>query len=389
MALVKLDQDALSAARLWAANEAPYLATAIFAMAPTALPGLGTMGTDRHWHLYIDPEVFNRWSVEEAGSVLVHEAHHLLRAHGDRAEELGVGPEHQRRFNIAADFEINDDLRELELPGGGLQPESYGFQSGELAETYFALLQSRKDLPSVDCGSGAHGVRRDWELQSGDLAIGRLEGDLIRQQVAQEIRTAARSVGSVPGGLERWAKTFLEPQIDWRRQLAAHVRSGIDSVSGAVDYSYRRPSRRLGSPIGRKVVLPALVQPLPRVAVVVDTSGSMDEELLQSALAEIRGLLRSSGVGVNRLTVLACDTAVHSTQQVFAVDQVRLLGGGGTNMGLGIATAERLRPKPEVIVVITDGFTPWPSVRPSVEVIVAVLGQGPEPPAWARMVRVD
>ena len=145
----------MSAARLWAANEAPYLATAIFAMSPTSVPGLGTMATDRNWHLYVDPEVFNRWSIEEAGSVLIHEAHHLLRAHGDRAAELGVGPEDQGRFNVAADFEINDDLRDLPLPAGGLDPQDYGFESGELAETYYELLKPRRKLRSVDCGSGA------------------------------------------------------------------------------------------------------------------------------------------------------------------------------------------------------------------------------------------
>ena len=65
------------------------------------------------------------------------------------------------------------------------------------------------------------------------------------------------------------------------------MRSGIDTVSGAVDYSYRRPSRRLGSPIGRAVVFPALVQPVPRVAVVVDTSGSMSQEHLPDAVSVV------------------------------------------------------------------------------------------------------
>jgi predicted metal-dependent peptidase len=124
------------------------------------------------------------------------------------------------------------------------------------------------------------------------------------------------------------------------------------------------------------------------VAVVVDTSGSMSEGSLGQALAEIKGLLRSSGIGTGRLTVLACDTAVHSTRQVFSTDQVQLLGGGGTNMGAGISSAEALRPKPEVVVVLTDGFTPWPSQRPGVEVVVALIGDGPVPPPWARTVRV-
>ena len=381
--------ESLAAARLWAANAAPYLATAIFAMSPIFASGSGTMGTDRHWRLYIDPSVFEKWSIEEAGSVLIHEAHHLIRDHSERAHDLGVDDTQHHRFNVAADFEINDDLRGLPLPSGGLDPENFQLPSGELAETYFLLLESRGDLPDAECGSGAHGVPRAWELPGEDrLAIDQLEGSLIRQQIAQDIRRSAQAGQSIPTGLERWARAFLHPKIDWRRAFAAQVRSGIDTVLGAVDYSYRRPSRRTGTPLGRAVILPALVQPVPRIAVVVDTSGSMSEPDLAQALAEINGILRSNGIGRNRLTVLACDTAVRTTQEVFSASHIQLSGGGGTDMGAGISVAEQLRPRPEIIVVITDGYTPWPQTRPNIEVVVAVIGDGPEPPPWARTTRI-
>jgi predicted metal-dependent peptidase len=358
-------------------------------MSPIMVEGMGTMGTDVHWRLYVDPQVLDNWTTAEVGSVLIHEAHHLIRSHAERAIEIGVGPPERLRFNVAADFEINDDLRELSLPEGGLDPQNYGFANGELAETYYILLEGHSPLPPVNCGAGAHGIRQEWERPelSGPM-VDSLEGELIRQQVAIDVRSASQGIGIVPAGLERWARSFLQPKVDWRRELGSQVRSGIDVASGAVDYSYRRPSRRAGSPIGRDVLLPALIQPLPRVAVVVDTSGSMSEDALSRALAEISGILRSSGVSRSRLTVLACDTAVHSTQTVFTSSQVRLAGGGGTDMAVGIAQAAALRPRPDVIVVATDGFTPWGSPPVRLRVVVALIGDGPEPPSWARFVRV-
>ena len=383
------EAEALAAARLWAVNRAPYLATALFALSPMMVKGLGTMATDRHWRLYVDPEVFERWSTEEAGSVLIHEAHHLLRSHAERATELGVQDHQALRFNVAADFEINDDLRDLPLPTERMDPADFSLPSGELAETYFALLETAGEIPIEDCGSGAHGVRQPWELPSDDPSgVDSLEGDLIRQQTARDVRAAAQRAGSVPSGLERWARALLQPVIDWRRELAVLVRSGIDTVSGAVDYSYRRPSRRVGSPIGRDVVLPALVQPVPRIAVVVDTSGSMSERALSRALAEINGILRSNGIGRHRLSVLSCDTAVHVSQEVFSSVEVKLAGGGGTDMGVGITAATELRPRPGVVVVVTDGFTPWPARPTRVELVVALIGDGPPPPSWARCVRI-
>ena len=43
-------------------------------------------------------------------------------------------------------------------------------------------------------------------------------------------------------------------------------------------------------------------------------------------------------------------------------------------MGAGIAAAVDLKPRPLAIVVITDGDTPWPPVRPAVPVIACLVG---------------
>jgi predicted metal-dependent peptidase len=386
--------EELAAARLWAVNEAPYLATALFASVPILVPGLGTMASDRHWRMYIDPELAERWTVEQLGAVMIHEAHHMLRDHGGRAHALGVSSEIERlRFNVAADMEINDDLESLPLPDGGVYPKTFSMATGRLAEEYDALLKAHgTDLPNVNCGAGAHGVRQEWELErsGSEPGVDEWEADLIRKQVAEAVRISRQAGGHVPAGFERWAKAFLRPQIDWRREFAAQVRAGLDAVSGAVDYSYRKPSRRAASPIGRAVVLPALVQPVPRVAVVVDTSASMSAEHLERVLAEVKGLLRSRGIRGSRLSILSCDTAIRSSQEVFAVEQVRLHGGGGTDMGAGLQAAAALRPRPEVIVVLTDGQTPWPNDRPPAQVVVALIGGGAaNPPPWARTVRIN
>ena len=157
-------------------------------------------------------------------------------------------------------------------------------------------------------------------------------------------------------------------------------------MAGAVDYSYRRPSRR--STIAGDVVLPALRRPVPEVAVVCDTSGSMTEDLLAMVLAEVEGLLRALGLA-RQVRVLACDTAVAPAQRVSSARQVQLIGGG-TNMGAGLSAAVALRPRPAVTVVLTDGYTPWPGQAPKgTRVVVGLFGAGaPDAPPWARAVRV-
>jgi predicted metal-dependent peptidase len=125
------------------------------------------------------------------------------------------------------------------------------------------------------------------------------------------------------------------------------------------------------------------------VAVVCDTSGSMTEDLLAASLAEVEGLLKALG-HARRMRVLACDTAVGPARRVTSARQVELVGGGGTDMGAGIAAASALRPKPAIIVVLTDGFTPWPDAAPrGSKVVVGLLGDdAPAAPQWARAIRV-
>jgi len=86
--------------------------------------------------------------------------------------------------------------------------------------------------------------------------------------------------------------------------------------------------------------------------------------------------------------VLATDTTVHTCKRVFDTSQVRLVGGGGTAMGVGIAHALKLRPRPQVVVVLTDGYTLWPETPPAARVIVGLIGDGPEGPPWARTIRI-
>jgi hypothetical protein len=271
-------------------------------------------------------------------------------------------------------------MRRHAAPGGsgGMGPPGKG-GAGRAAEN-----QARSGQ-WLDCGSGADGIPRPGQGEGG---LPRWQAGLLRRQVAQDVIAHGKQAGTVPAGLLRWAEEVLSPKVNWRAVLAAELRRAVAEVSGAVDYSYRRPSRR--SAVAGPVVLPALRRPVPEVAVVCDTSGSMTEDLLAMVLAEVEGLLRALGLA-RQVRVLACDTAVAPAQRVSSARQVELIGGGGTDMGAGIGAAAALRPRPAVTVVLTDGYTPWPAAAPKgMRVVVGLLGdRAPEAPPWARSVRVS
>lgn len=390
--LDSLEAEAFRVARLAAYEAMPYFAAALFSLVPVAAPGLETFAVDRWWRLYLDPAVLLRhWTPREAGAVLLHEVGHVLRVHSERSDALAQPVSH-RAWNYAGDAEINDDLLSAgaALPEGCVTPESLGCDPGGIAEDYYAHLMRSQNTPGglldgpdgePGCGSGAGTGSIPGELPcehalGGREGIDQANGDLIRRQVAETVRAADRSGrGTVPNGLQRWADDVLAPPVvSWSRVLRGAVRSSLAEAAGRTDYSYHRPSRRRLA----GVVLPAMRGPKLTVSIVVDTSGSMSQQDLSAATSEIGGVLKSSGVANERVRVLSCDAASSEPQRVRRVQDVVLTGGGGTDMRIGIAAACAATPRPQVVVVLTDGDTPWPDMPLGGTKLVCVIIGNPD-----------
>lgn len=424
-------------------------------VATTDLP-YGTMAVDDRLRLYVDPGFVDRCTVAQLAGVLCHEVLHVLMQHRARAEAAGVSSDEEaRRWNLAADAAINEVLLAsetrsgdpLELPDPVL-PVHLGFEDtpGLTAEVMYLACtvvpatpagaaaddepENSDDLDGDiddgtidddgedaddggavgadagadgsgcghderDCGSAAHGVPGPWEAAASDLGVtgmAPVEVDLVRHRVAAAVAAhhGAKQPGTAAGGLESWAQELLAPSVDWRTQLRTHIRRGIGLTMGQVVPSYARPSRRSGATGG--VILPGMRAPVPAVAVVVDTSGSMSPDDLDDAVAELAGILRASSVRGRQVRVWACDTTAVEVSLRHGLAAAEFPGGGGTWLAAGIEAATGQRNwRPDVIVVLTDGGTLWPDDPPAASVIVGLIGPYAvhSAPPWARTIRIE
>jgi len=402
-----LDEEKLFAARLHAVRCRPYLATALFALHTVESRHVPTMAVDRHWRCYVSPTFVDRTPVAELAGVWVHEVSHLLRDHHGRSDRFAVkheltGPGERLRMNIAADCEINDDVFDegLARPEGAVHPALLRLPEGQLMEDYlrqFRLGPHTNGFAWLDCGSGADGLERDWDLGAdGAHGLSAQERDAVRFRVAEGITAHP---GNVPQGWQRWAQEAFHPPQPWRDLLGAAVRTAISGPGVGEDYTYGRPARRSAGLPG--VVLPSLRRRPPRVCVIVDTSGSVSDAELGSALVEIAAIVRAVGGRRDLVSVLSCDAAAHVTHPLCRAEGIPLVGGGGTDLRTGFAKALRASPRPDVIVALTDGQTPWPDARPPCRTVVGLFPrQRPSgendpdyvpdaPPAWARVVAVS
>jgi predicted metal-dependent peptidase len=234
-------------------------------------------------------------------------------------------------------------------------------------------------------GSSADGQPRPWEdgpPSQEHPGLAEHDQNLVEAAVAKAIEQyqEQRGRGSVPGGLARAAAELLHPKVDPARELLAKVKYAVGCTSGFGDFTYRKPNRR--QPQGG-ALLPAHVKPIPRVTVIVDTSGSMEQTDLALALGVIGNALRSLP-DPRGLLVLADDTAVACAKNVFRPEQIELHGGGGTDMAATIVAACEERPAPKAILVVTDGYTGWPiePVGPRVVACLTQTGTAESVPKW-------
>ncbi|MET9594204.1 VWA-like domain-containing protein [Streptomyces sp. NPDC006516] len=405
-----LDTAKLFAARLQAARVRPYLATALFALQPVESRQVPTMAVDPYWRCYVSPGFVDRTSVERLAGAWVHEVSHLLRDHHGRSDRYAhrhelKGAAERLRMNIAADCEINDDIfgDGLVAPEGAVRPASLGLQDGELMEDYlrqFRLGPHTAHLAWLECGSGADGLRRAWDLgPDGAHGLSAQERDAVRFRVAQGI---VGHPGNAPRGWRRWAEEAFHPPQPWRELLGSAVRAAASAPGTGEDYVYGRPARRSAAVPG--AVLPSLRRRPTRVVVVIDTSGSVSDAELGSALLEVAAISRALGGRRDLVGVLSCDAAAGRVRPLCGgAEGVELLGGGGTDLRAGLARALETRPRPDVVVLLTDGRTPWPSRRPQCRTVVGLFGRlhgrssydesDPEyvpdrPPSWARVVTI-
>lgn len=394
------------AARYLATQILPYLAKGVYGLREHAVEGFAVRGTfpigvtDRGVVIW-DPAFWNRLPPLCLACAILHESGHWLQRHGKRR-----GDRDQSNWNDCCDAELNDDLKTAienfirrktdekkvqEFIDKWLYPATFGFPDGKLAEVYYAMLP--RDVGGGEgggtcCGSGAgnpHPMETDPEVQRaiGELSHTDFECEVIRHQVALDIKAHFENrpprIGSEKGGWARWADAELKPpKLRWQDKAARQIRTIITTVLGNIDTTYSYPSRRqacVGTGPGCSV-LPAFVSPVPEIDLVVDASGSMGQAQFVFSFSEITAILRTLHTANFRFH--SVDTTVHVSIPIRNIRdalRTKLPGGGGTDFRSLFEMLTARRPRPDLVIVFTDGFATVPDDAPPYPVIFVRVGK--------------
>lgn len=411
----------------------PYLSPYVYQLHPVETPGIGTMAVDKQGRMYYDPKFVDEVTNEQGAYVVLHEAVHLILRHCHRAKSI-IGdkphPNEQLRLNIAYDLVIWEFLESWKEHGPDgivdwprMKAAFPRLQRNMLPEQIYAIMLeaaekrpcrgncklgatrsgqsngskgrgkggsgSKKecgcgDFVMIGGGSAADGQTRDYEDEPNPNWDAFLEDSLLDavEKKMEEERRHVTGRGTLPGEVATTIRRKLRPQPSPWDKLRASVSRAAMNPKGAKDYTYQRVNRRqFAMPNAPR--LKGCNHWTPRVAVVMDTSGSMTPECKRKCIEVIAQGLRAVG----DFPVIFGDTIVQRDVKFSRLtDEVEFVGGGGTDMRVLIEHAEK-KYHPEAIIIGTDGGTPWPSSPTKAQLIVAMT-QPVDGPPWATVVRI-
>nr|WP_237270081.1 hypothetical protein [Streptomyces caniscabiei] len=304
--------------------------------------------------IYINP--LRQFDDEEWRFILAHEMLHAALRHGDRC-----GTRDPYLFNIAADYVINDWLREMRvgtMPDGLLYDrELSGLSAEEVYDRIAGDLRRMRRLATLrgkgvgDILGGPLGSPRDYvdldEFYRRGLARG---FDLHERQER----------GLLPAGLVEEIQALSHPPLPWDAQLARWFDEFVPRPQSVRTYARfsRRQSATPDIPRAGRYFPPEETARCT-FGVVLDTSGSMDRTLLGKALGAIASYAAARDVPAAR--VVFCDAAPHDAGYLPVTEiagRVRVRGRGGTELQPGVDLLHRADdfPPGAPVLVITDGW---------------------------------
>jgi len=305
--------------------------------------------------IYINP--LSDLRLGEWRFVMAHEMLHAALRHGER-----VGGRDPYLWNVAADLVINGWLLEMgvgTMPDGALHdPALKGMSAEEVYDRIATDLRRYRKLATLR-GVGLGDVLGHPLPHAGEAARAAGLDDIYRRALSTGLAYHDSSRGTLPAGLVEEIRALDHPPLAWDAQLARWFEEHVPAVEKTRTYA-RASRRQSGTPdIPRPGwIRPVELERLPTYGVVLDTSGSMDRELLGKALGAIASYSRARDVPAAR--VVYCDAAAYDAGYVPVDDiagRVKVHGRGGTVLQPGVDLLERAADFPAhgPILLITDG----------------------------------
>ena len=334
----------------------------------------------------------------ELDFVMLHEIMHVVLQHCFRGQGCD-----DHTFNVACDIVVNSNIllennmrrSSIVLSKYGeamhLTPDGREGHAFTAEEVYGMLMPGKRKKES---GKGQAGTAGHWDDHS---KWGNNEGkDVLQDLWAKRVEDAAKAIeirdpsnarGTLPLMAQRLLGELRKPQTDWRTILNEFVQEEI------VDYSFSPPDRRFD---GGDFFLPDFNEKddkIENILFMVDTSASMSDEMITAAYSEVKGALDQFD-GKLKGWLGFFDGVVEPAKPFENEEELSVIrpkGGGGTSFSpIFHYASEEMEEKPASIVILTDGYAPFPceAAAKGIPVLWLINNEKVDPP-WGKVARIQ
>ncbi|MFH0709710.1 MAG: VWA-like domain-containing protein [Pseudomonadota bacterium] len=316
-------------------------------------------------------QFLERRNVEDVMFILTNAVmHHVLSHQQRKLNRKG------KLWQLATDYAINNLLSKsgLHIPIGANYNKEY---EGMYAEEIYDALKNDVNIgegdafgESGDSAPEASTMEQEDDDSSGFANIDGIADELDTQDelqwqyaasIAQEV---AQRKGSMPLGLERLGKKVKPSDVDWRFELYNAVNRHMRN-----NYAFMPPNKKH---IHRGIALPSLTSDTLSLCVAVDTSGSIDDQLLGAFMEEFKTIMQNFPSVKIELIIADAKVHAHHTFQGGERMDFALKGGGGTDYRPTFDYVEANLPMTTMLLYFTDGEGSFPRIPPNYEVLWAL-----------------
>ena len=301
------------------------------------------------------PEKIEAMPIDKVETLLRIEVLRILLAHPYGRKPYGA---QQMLLSLASDLAIGGNVEDLAMRELTASPSRCHLEEHLSMEEYYDLIGGNADEMlarlSVSGDGKPNGEGNDalaWLEAKSALWE---EDELMRDRVEEVIGNISNGPGwgSLPGGMVARIKANMEVQLSYRRVMNL-FKSSVLSVNRRL--TRMRPSRRYGfEQMGSRYPYATCL------LVAVDTSGSVDDRVLQRFLGIVNRLFKQ---GVERIDLVQFDAKVQGSPMSLlkAKSECVFTGRGGTDFQAPIDFCVEHK-EYDGLMILTDGIAPMPDM---------------------------
>lgn len=345
---------------------------------------IGTAATDGTTLLF-NREFMEAQTPEHFQSIVLHEMLHMALSHVERMKDkFDVDPQ---TANIAADIVVNGIIRDncLALPEEAIFDDDLKHLS--VREIYSVLKQKQQEDPDYLKNKYGYGDANECLMRDGDKpsSSSQQNGSAKWDDIINKAKTIAqmKNSGVEGAGLKRIFKELLEPKINWRDALYKYITASKTDFEG-FDRRFVSQGLYLDELGGGKI----------NVVAFIDTSASVDEELLSEFVNELRFAVNSLPNISGQLYYF--DVKLYYQGDIEEINGVpNLVGGGGTNFKPIMKKLEKCAEEDSTTttlgLILTDGYAPknWNEPNCSLLWCISPGGVSDEEISYGDVVRIE